>query len=1280
MAVSAKSETKGPAKRRRLLRLSGLAVLLVGAYAAAGFALLPWLVKSKLPEISEREFKHRVTAGEVRFNPFKLLLEVSDLRLAEPGGAPMIGLAALTVDFAWSSLMQRTWRFALVRFAEPQLNLAIAADGRFNLAELIAAFNQRPPVEKQALPRLLIERFELRQGRVDFTDRRAGYSNRITPIDFAVDNLSTLPDQNGPYTFSANTARGGSIRWQGQASLNPIGGRGQLVLDSISLPELASYAKPWVELSMTAGKLGASLPYRFAYTDGKLAFDVEGASLKLAELGLRIGDATAPSVTLPSLGVDNINASLGKGELAVAAIRLTDLGIGWPGAGKPSLAIPALTIESISGSRGTGELGIVSIRATRLAVNLQETGTPALSLAALVIAGISARRDSAELSVASITLADGRLEARRDARGLIDWLALLPADAATPSVAPRIATTIAAAPTAAAAGATPAAAPAPWKLAVGQVRFDNFALAYTDLTARTPLEVSLAKVGVKLAFAASQTSQGLTLGVTGAELAVKDMLIGGKNEGPVRVAELGVTGAALTLAPAAAPGLMVDRAWLKGAQLKLALDAAGKPNLLALLPRPAAATAGPIPAVNPTSVNAKAGESLRYAVKLVEVTGVSADFEDQASGVKVRATDAGLRLTGLSSDWAKPVGFETALKLREGGDLRAKGNLVPATAALDAAVKIERLALAPAQPLLARMVKLDVASGSVDVDGRLAIGGKGAQLRYSGAAGLSDLLLNEVGGKQFAALKSALAEGINFTLVPNALEIPELRLDAPQAQLLIEADRTLNAQRLLVQQLVASAGGAVPATVPAAAAAGASPATVNIASAPAVSPPPAAALSSAAAEAFPVAVRRLRINNAKLDFEDLSLRPQFAARIQDLSGVITGLSTNPATRSKLELDGRVDEFGSARIRGEFNPFFPRVSTDVNLVFKNVDMTSATPYAMKFAGYRIAAGKISLDLNYKVRNSQLEGDNQVVLDQLTLGERVDSPDAIKLPLELALAILKDSDGRIDLGLPVSGSLDDPQFSYGAIVWKALINVIGRIVTAPFRALGSLFGGDGAKLEAIDFDAGSARLLPPERQKLRQVAQVLAKRAQLKLAIPGQFNEAADAPVLRDRAMRSEILRRAGLKIVAGEEPGPLDMQDRAQRVALRETLSARHGAPALALLLAEAERGVLSPPTVGSAPVAKRDETPIWRRALNLAQGEPNLADPAAFYSAIAVRLATSQPLAADALARLGTERSQAIAAALKEAGIDGSRIDLPAPEKTEAAGKVVPLKLGLAAR
>ena len=348
---------------------------------------------------------------------------------------------------------------------------------------------------------------------------------------------------------------------------------------------------------------------------------------------------------------------------------------------------------------------------------------------------------------------------------------------------------------------------------------------------------------------------------------------------------------------------------------------------------------------------------------------------------------------------------------------------------------------------------------------------------------------------------------------------------------------------------------------------------------------------------------------------------------------------------------------------------PRNNTDVAVVFKNIDLVSASPYSMKFAGYKIASGKISLDLNYKVRNSQLEGKNSMILDQLTLGERVDSPDAIKLPLELALAILKDADGKIDLDLPVSGSLDDPQFSYGAVVWKALLNVIGKIVTAPFRALGAMFGFSGDKLESIDFDAGSAVLLPPEKEKLKQVAAVLSKRAQLKLAAPAAYNEAADGAALRARAVRLETAKRAGIRVADDEEPGPPDLQDRSVRGALRALLTERHGAAEWDTRKAEAEKNA------AGAPVS------MFERATRVTQGDPQVADLAPFYRGLIERLNQSQTLPADALTQLAQRRSDAVAEALKGAGVDAARIAQPGPEKTDAAsGKPVPLKLGLSSR
>ena len=1203
---------RGKGARRWLWLFAG-AVGLVALYAAAGFALLPWLIKTRLPEITQREIGHRASVGEVKFNPFKLVFEASDARLDEPDGSLIFGLKSLELDLEWSSLFQRTWRLAQVRVVAPRANLGISKEGAFNLADLIAALNRNPPKEPQPMPRLLVDRFELTGGQVEFNDRRAGYSNVFTPIEFSVSDFSTLPDHKGPYTFSASTARGGSIRWKGHASLEPIAGGGEVLIDGLSLSDMATYAKPFIDVTVASGKFGATLPYRFAYAAGKLSFDLEKAVLKVADVDARLGPSGAPSVQLALLEVDTVDASLVKQGFTVRGIKLGGLAMRPANAKDAGLKLSAVTLGNIAGNAASGEI-----------------------------------------MVESANLSGGGLAMRRDARGQIDLLEFpVTAKVAAPPKAQPGAPSMAAAD-------PPAAVAQPWKVGVKQVGLDNFSLSINDQSAPKPLQIDVGKVALNFALEVAPAKAGLNTVVSGAEFSARDIVANGKSEAPLRIGEIGAGGGKLDLS---AGSLVVERAWLKKADLKLVVDAGGRLNLQDMVP---GAGSAPAAAAKPGTAPFKVG------VKSLEIAGINADLEDRGSGIRLGVLEAGAKLSGVSSNHGDPLDFDAGFRLREGGEVRAKGRVLPSLASVDAAVKVDRLALAPLQTLMARYIKLVLASGSVSADGKLQLGGKGAQVRYTGNVGLADLLLNEEGGKQFAALKAASAEGIAFQLGPNSLEVPELRLDAPQAQLLIEADRSLNAVRLLVQPANPTAPASGTAVVPAAAdsATVREPAQATTAT--------AAVASTAAPDPFPVAVRRLRINNAKLDFEDLSLRPQFGAKIHELTGVITGLSTSPSTRSRLELDGRVDEFGLARIRGEFNPFFPRNNTAVNLVFRNVDMTTATPYAMKFAGYKIASGKISLDLNYKVRNSQLEGDNQVVIDQLTLGERVDSPDALKLPLELAIAILKDSNGRIDLGLPVSGSLDDPQFSYGAVIWKAVVNVLTRIVTAPFRALGALFGGDGAKLEAIDFDPGSAAILPPEREKLRQVAQVLAKREQLKLAIPGQYNEEADAPVLRENAMRREILGRAGIKLVEGEAPGPIDIGDKTQRTALREAFNARHGAPALEKLQEEVEQRA----TTARAPEAGPRPEPVaaWRRAIGVVQGEPNLRLPGAYYNTLVQRLAASQSLPPDALTSLAGARAAAIAAALKEEGVDAMRVTQAGAEKTEIRGKMVPLKLGLASR
>ena len=1144
----------------RWRRWLAVAAGLLAAYAVVGFWLVPLAIRNQVPKLGQAELARQASVGEVNFNPFTLRLVAADLRLAGADGAPLFEIGKLAVELQWRSLIRRAWSFADIRVTAPSAHLVIAPDGELNLFELLDTIGRRQRERSTgtgaSLPRLIVERFTLEQGKLDMRDQRAGYASLFAPIDFALTDFSTLPDHNDAHAFSAHSARGGTLRWKGNASVNPFHGSGELTLENVSMPELAMYLKSYTRATVAAGQLSATLPYSFSYTDSKFNVNLAGARLSLRDMVLTREGAPDSFAALTRVDVKDVNADLIRRQAAIGEVRAEG----------------------------------------------------------------------------------GKLTVKRDAKGDLEMANLMVANAG------------------------PTADPAPgaavvvnnWKLGIKQVFLDQVSISAVDETVSPTLRLGADKVRLQLQLAAEQAGSDLQLKLADVGFSLDGLALASGTQTPLKLAQLGFTDGTFDLAGRRAG---VGRLYAEGGQLQIIRDRDGNLNIMGLLPK--FAPSGRQAATTATNA-ASPGSPWIAAAKSVELNKFAAEVQDQGTGVKVNVSDLAVSLAGASSDLKQPVNFIAALNLREGGQLAAQGSVVPDSGALQADVRVRQLALAPLQPLLAKQVKLKIAGGNVSAQGRLttgASGAKGASVRYLGGFNIAGLTLNEADGELFAAWKNVSADNVTASLSPNLLDIRELRVVEANAKLIIEDDRSFNAARLLVEPTSADTKAMGASAAPA----------------------------RAADDPFPVRIRRIRLQNAKLDFTDLSLRPQFAAKIYELNGVVNGLASNRNTRSQVELDGRVDEFGLARIRGELNPFVPRNNTDVNVVFRNVDMVAASPYTMKFAGYKIAEGKISLDLRYKVRDSQLEGANQIVIDKLTLGERVDSPDALKLPLELAIAILKDSDGRIDLGIPVSGNINDPQFSYGALIWKAVTTLLTKIVTAPFRAIGALLGVSGEKLESIDFDSGSARLLPPEREKLKHVVQLLAKRPQLKLSVPGQYSEAADGAALRARAVRVEIARRAGIKLEAGEEPGPVDLASRAVRSAVRDLYAARFGDAELDKQKKAAEGAGAAPAAAASTPDAKteaaQEKLPLWQRVGKVIQGEPQVADSSAFYGKLLERLNQSEPVAADALTQLGAQRADVVLAALKEAGMDPARAVAAAPEKVVSdAGKPVPLKLGLASK
>ena len=444
---------------------------------------------------------------------------------------------------------------------------------------------------------------------------------------------------------------------------------------------------------------------------------------------------------------------------------------------------------------------------------------------------------------------------------------------------------------------------------------------------------------------------------------------------------------------------------------------------------------------------------------------------------------------------------------------------------------------------------------------------------------------------------------MRLALAPDGLKVDEVRIAGLGAKVVIYKDRSVN-----LMQAVAPATAA-PASKP--------------------KPEPAAATVADAEPQFPVTVGRIAFDGGAVDFADLSLVLPFAARIHELSGAVQSISTDRDARALVRLEGRVDEYGLARADGSFRPFRPTSFMDLTVVFRNVDMPTLSAYSATFAGRRIASGRLALDLRYKIDNGKLAGDNRVVLEKFTLGERVEAPGALNLPLDLAVALLTDSEGRIALTVPVSGNIDDPKFSYGEAIRQAVGNLLSRIVTAPFRAIGALFGGGSGEkdMENIAFDPGRATLTPPEREKLARVAEGLGKRPQLRIVAEGQYGP-ADRTALRTRDVEAAVATKLGRTVATGSGVSDaINVTDAKTQRALEALFTERQSGDALEVFAAQ---------------TAKARGKPVDRVNAALALINRGAGDRE-FYEATLKRLIETAPAPESVLAQLAGARAAAVA-------------------------------------
>lgn len=1081
---------------RRSLRVAagavaGIAVALIGLWLG-----VPAAARWGIETVGSREVGRAVRVGDVRFNPFTLRLAVNDLAVAGAAGesAPLVSIKELRAAVSLRSLLRAAPVVRQVDVQSLHANVARTAPNRFNFSDIVDRMLARPASPEPA--RFAIYNITVSDSRIDFDDQVLKSRHVVDAIRIGIPFVSSLPDDievNVQPSFAARVdgtplALTGTTRPFDESLESTL----QLKLDGLELPKYLPFAPVRPNFSIPSGKLDTDLEFVFRRAtparEQKPARNAEillAGKLAVREFSLR---APAGSGAVPLLGFKQLAIDLE--HLAPLANRVVVRNV--------QVDAPEVWVRRSS----DGSINWQAL-ATRPLLDAPQTQTSAAS----------APPPPWSARLARLALDNGIVHVIDDAIGgvAIDLIDLgIDANALSTSDAPgnvKLA--------ARTRNDERLAIAAQLKLAplsgMAEVSLDDFRLNTAEPYVAAAINGTLAgKLGAraKVEFAAD-----LELSVKISEAAVDASGI--RVRGPAGsnaaadLAALSLTGGAIDLQQRT---IAFDRAAVTGLRAQIFRHESGELGWMRLLK----GGASPAPA---SPAAAAAGD---WKFKLNEATLERGDviFEDAAfqPSVRLRAHGIAANARNITGDGSERADFSLRTTLGSGGTLALVGNARWDKPAATVRIDARNADIALVRPYLAQYINASLASVELSARGvvNLAVPGKNipARASYAGNLRLANLRLLDLDGQEellrwqaldIDKLEARIGEGAPL------VELGAINLADFYARIIVSAEGRLNLADIIRRERVAEDRAA------------------DKGGKPAVPEQPAPA-----ADAPTIRIGRIDVTRGNVNFTDNFIRPNYTANLTGLTGGVSALASDRAEPATLTLAGKVDDEAPVEIGGRLNPLAPKLFLDISASTKGVDLPRFSPYSAKYAGYQIIKGKLSMDVQYKVEEGKLNAQNHLFLDQLTFGDRVESATATKLPVLLAVALLKNSRGEIDIRLPISGTLDDPQFSVGGIIVQVIVNLLTKIVTAPFALLASAFGG-GEEIGYVEFDPGSARIAPEQAKRIETLARALADRPALRLDIIGRAIPTADTEGVK-RARYEAKLRAAKVRrlIRAGGE--------------------------------------------------------------------------------------------------------------------------------------------------
>jgi uncharacterized protein involved in outer membrane biogenesis len=1059
----------------------------VGAFVAIivlAWLAVPWIVRDQIELRLTGALGRKTTVEKVEFDPLTLRLTLRKFLIADPAGAaPLFAVDELVADISSASLWRRAPVLDALKLVRPAVSFARNRDGRYSMQDLIdkaMAAPEGPP------PGFSLNNIEIDDGSIAFDDGETGSKHRVEKLALGIPFLSSLkyqseirvtPHLEGAFDGS-HFALGGTTTPFAENHEAAI----DIDIDALPIKSYVAYLPTKPRIDVAGGTLTTRL--KVVFVDGK----PEERKLELRGDARVDGLALARRDASSLAGANRIAVALDRVDLFGRDIRVASLAVDAAAVdlkrlsdGALELAQPLFESAPVSAGRREGQKppGATTTPEKPWSVTVAKT-TVTQGKVALVDETSTFRSTLVDVAVSATNLSTKKGQKAHVALSFVsdDRIATFKGEADVEPLVPA---------------------------ATGTFELTKFALDLLFPFYKEVLAVDVQKGSLDLAGHFALVSDG-NVKISEGVATIRDLTLAypGNRQPFWLYPNLAAGGIEFDLRDRSVKIADLES---HGASMKIARERDGGISVARLMKT-----------TERTGTAARDERTWTLAFGKFVVDRASIDLEDRVPEPAVKLAIRDLAFTTVSYSNARGAKSTTTVRARVGdrGRLLWSGALATNPVSFSGQLDVSGLDLVTVRPYIESHANVSLTAGALAAKGAVAVDvpeSAPVKAGWKGDVVVTDFAaLDKPTASDLLRWKRLALDSVDVATGPFRLSVGRVGAEDYFARAIVYSDGTLNLTRLLTP-------GKEPEPAPDA------------------KPAPAPA-APGEREALPVTIGKIELARGNVNFSDFFVRPNYSANLTDVTGTVTTMSADQA--GDIAISAQVERTAPVEVSGRIHPFAKDLALDIRAKARDVDLPPLTPYSAKYAGYGIEKGKLTFDVHYRVENRKLAAENRLVLDQLTFNpQHIDSPTATKLPVLLAVALLKDTNGVIDIQLPIAGSLDDPKFSVGGLIIQVIINLLEKAVTAPFALLGAAFG-HGEELSTIPFAPGSAVPDAEAQKRLEALSKALADRPALKLDIGGRADSGADREALRHASVES-AMKREKMKSLAAAGSAPASVE-------------------------------------------------------------------------------------------------------------------------------------------